>query len=201
MRNGGGIVRERWPDLWTDTLEHTHTASRHDVVSHTGKHIKHTSGTTRGKTKDQQRYAKFSQTCQTAELFTHLTSKNVVFKEDQINNTKRDVLSVLSGWIQMAISPLIKNIPSSGLTLVMWPTLPSDPLAHHRARSSSTGEEGESARAREREEGCGGGDPEMWWERKEGGGGRGWRERVTHMWQDRAGLLMGKEKHTTSKEW
>lgn len=26
----------------------------------------------------------------------------------------------------------------------MWPTLPSDPLAHHRARSSSTGEEGET---------------------------------------------------------
>lgn len=153
-----GELWENFDQNSGQTHWNTHT---HSKQTWSRKHIKHTSATTRGKTKDQQRYAKFSQTCQTAELFTHLTSKNVVFKEDQINNTKRDVLSVLSGWIQMAISPLIKNIPSSGLTLVMWPTLPSDPLAHHRARSSSTGEEGESARAREREEGCGGGDPEM----------------------------------------
>lgn len=190
-----GELWENFDQNSGQTHWNTHT---HSKQTWSRKHIKHTSATTRGKTKDQQRYAKFSQTCQTAELFTHLTSKNVVFKEDQINNTKRDVLSVLSGWIQMAISPLIKNIPSSGHVAYTskWPTSPpQSTLQQHGGGGRDT------TRAREKEEGCGGGDPEMWWERKEGGGGRGWRERVTHMWQDRAGLLMGKEKHTTSKEW
>lgn len=160
-----GELWENFDQNSGQTHWNTHT---HSKQTWSRKHIKHTSATTRGKTKDQQRYAKFSQTCQTAELFTHLTSKNVVFKEDQINNTKRDVLSVLSGWIQMAISPLIKNIPSSGHVAYTskWPTSPpQSTLQQHGGGGRDT------TRAREKEEGCGGGDPEMWWERKEGGGG------------------------------